>query len=327
MGSVMPGSLAGLGIAQVERTGFEVADWSPRANTMKVGYCVPVAPQMASYRLRVAIPAPLMGCEYEIGATGNPTFFYKHTEADQELARSCGPYVFDVVNNHFDGKLGAHYRAMCDGAAAITVSSPLMAGTVSRYTRRTATIIDDPYENDEQEARCAGQEVLWFGHSANISSLFDIVPKILPCPIVLTVCTNYKHPATVPWTPETERRSLDRCALVLATGNNPGASGNRIAKALRAGRFVVTPGGVPAWDAYKDYIWIGDVRKGIEWAFKNRSEVAQKVKAGQAYVREASDPRRIARQWTEVFASILPPVISVKKAGSRLTLPTATAMR
>jgi len=292
---------------------------------MKVGYCVPVAPHMASYRLRVAIPAPLLGCEYEIGATGKPTFFYKHTEADLDLARSSGPYVFDVVNDHFAGKLGPHYKAMCETAAAITVSSPLMAERVKWHTMRDAVVIDDPYENDELEPRCEGQEVLWFGHSANISSLFDIVPKIIHTPIVLTVCTNYKHPSTLQWTPETERRSLDRCALVLATGNNAGASANRIVKSLRAGRFVVTPGGVPAWDAFKDYIYVGDVRKGIEWAFKNRSEVAQKVKAGQEYVKVANAPRTIARQWMEVFASISPPVTSGKKAGSRSTWRTGTA--
>ncbi len=38
---------------------------------MKVGYCVPHAPHMASYRLRVALPARHLDCDYEIGCTGD----------------------------------------------------------------------------------------------------------------------------------------------------------------------------------------------------------------------------------------------------------------
>jgi hypothetical protein len=271
---------------------------------MKVGYCVPITPQMASYRLRVAIPAPLMGCEYEIGTIGNPSFFYKHFEGDCDLARDCGPFVFDVVNDHFGGKHDAHYRWMTEHATAITVSSQAMADTVKRWTGREAVVIDDPYENGEREVECCGQEVLWFGHAANIRSLLDQVDKIESLPVVLTVCTNYDHPQMLKWSPDTERRSLDRAAVVLVTGNNYGASANRIVKALRAGRFVVTPGGVPAWDELKDYIWIGDVRSGIEWAFNNREEACAKILAGREYTRVRNDPRRIAAQWMAVFDSI-----------------------
>jgi hypothetical protein len=156
---------------------------------------------------------------------------------------------------------------------------------------------------------------LWFGHAANIPSLFAAVDKIADMPIVLTICTNYKHGAALEWSPETERRSLDRCAVVLVTGNNPGASANRIVKALRAGRFVVTPGGVPAWDVYRDFIWIGDVRKGIEWAFANREEACERIKMGQEYSKVASNPDSIARQWMDVFGSISAPATSAKKDG------------
>ena len=45
---------------------------------MKVGYCVPILPDLASYRLRVAIPSKHLGCEYSIGTTGKPTFYIKN---------------------------------------------------------------------------------------------------------------------------------------------------------------------------------------------------------------------------------------------------------
>ena len=271
---------------------------------MKVGYCVPVTPHMASYRLRVAIPAPLLGCEYEIGTYGNPSFFYKHFEGDVELAQHAGAFVYDVVNDHFAGKLGDHYRAMCGAASRITTASQTMAETVSRWTGREATVIDDPYENEEWLPQCQDNEVLWLGHSANIESLFSIVGKLADLRILLTVCTNYKHPSALEWSPEVERRSLSRAAVVLITGNNPGASANRIVKALRAGRFVVTPGGAPAWDEWKPYIWMGDVREGIEWAFNNREQACQKIAAGQDHLRARNSPEVIARMWMEVFGSI-----------------------
>ena len=283
---------------------------------MKVGYCVPVTPSMASYRFRVAIPAPLLGCEYEIGTIGSPSFFYKHFEGDVDLARDCGPFVFDVVNDHFGGTHDAHYRWMTKHAAVVTVSSREMAEIVKRWTGRDAVVIDDPYENEEWLPQCEGREVLWLGHAANIQSLFDVVGGIASLPVVLTVCTNHVHDSVLRWSPDTERRSLARCAVMLVTGNNRGASANRIVKALRAGRFVVTPGGVPAWDEWKDHIWIGDVREGIEWAFNNREEACQKVASGQNRLKEKNSPHKIAAQWMEVFASISPPDTSGKRAGS-----------
>jgi hypothetical protein len=280
---------------------------------------------MASYRLRVALPAPLLGCEYEIGCLGSPTFFYKHYEGDVDLAKSCGPFVYDVVNDHFDGKLGDHYRVMCGAASRITVASETMAETVKRWTGRDATIIDDPYENEEWAPQCQGQEVLWLGHTANIASLFDTAEEIADMPIVLTVLTNYQHPSTLAWSPETERRSLARCALMLVTGNNPGASANRIVKALRAGRFVVTPGGAPAWDEFKPYIWIGNVREGIKWALANREQACSMVTKGQEFVRAAFAPATIAARWMAVFDSILPQATSGKKDGSASISSTTTA--
>jgi hypothetical protein len=92
--------------------------------------------------------------------------------------------------------------------------------------------------------------------------------------------------------------------VVLMVGNNPGASSNRVVKALRAGRFVVTPGGVDSWDAFRDYIWIGDVREGIDYALNNREEVCNKIEAAQAMIRDKFSPQTIGRQWADLFSSI-----------------------
>lgn len=278
---------------------------------MKIGYCVTAAPSLASYRLRVAIPALHLGCAYEIGNFGDVTFFYKHNEGDVELAQSCGPFVYDVVNDHFANRNGGHYREMIRLATAVTCSSDWMRSRILDVTGKAATVIDDPYENDEQTpAMPAGDEVLWFGHRANIPSLVPYVgiDKLI-------VCSNI--PDVIWWTPDSERRALERCGVVLLTSNNPGASTNRVVKALRAGRFVVTPGGVPSWDEFAPFLWIGDPAEGVRWAREHREAACQKIADGQAYLRARNSPEQIAAQWMEVFASILPPGISASRAGYR----------
>jgi hypothetical protein len=58
-------------------------------------------------------------------------------------------------------------------------------------------------------------------------------------------------------------------------------------KALRAGRFVVAPQDCPAsWKELSDFIWIGDVEEGIQWAFANREEACRKIATSQSYIQD-----------------------------------------
>ncbi len=279
---------------------------------MRVGYCVPILPQLASFRLRVSIPARHLGCAYTIGGVGNPTFFFK--SGDPAYAKTLkGAIVYDVVNDHFADGDSTAYSDMCGLATKITVASDHMAAIVKMHTGRESTVIDDPYENAEDRPTVAGNNVCWFGHSANIRSLFAVIDKV-GSPV--TVCSNYQHPAVVHWTPESERKCLYECAVALVTGNNPGASSNRIVKAIRAGRFVVSPGGVESWEQFSPYIWIGDVGEGVAWALNNREEACNKIAAGQEAIRKRFSPQSIGQQWAALFASTLAQGTSSTKAGS-----------
>jgi hypothetical protein len=278
---------------------------------MKVGYVVPVIPSLASYRLRVAIPAPHIGYPYVLSGRGDVSFFFKNGNVN--LARLCPePIVFDVVNDHFTGPNAAVYQVMCDLAHQITTASEAMAERVLEMTGRGAVVIPDPYETDEQPVRCEGDGVAWFGHAANGHSLAPYIGTHS-----LVICSNI--PGTVPWTPENQSRVLKNAAVVLLTGSNPGASANRFVTALRAGRFVVSTGGVPAWSELSEFGWIGNVQKGIEWALNNREEACQRVTAGQAWIRQRFSPKAIGQQWGQLFGSILERETSERKAGSEST--------
>jgi hypothetical protein len=192
-----------------------------------------------------------------------------------------------------------------------------MRDAIERYTGRAAVVIDDPYETAEGLPACVGHKVLWFGHSANLGSLrpyYDAMEVGEP-----SILSN--APGANQWTLSSERFFLDDSAVVLITGNNPGASSNRIVKCLRAGRFVVTPDPLHAesWRQFAPYIWIGDVREGITWAFHNREDVCNKIRAGQDYVRDRFSPETIGQQWKALFDSISEPVTSTSRAGSAST--------
>jgi hypothetical protein len=267
---------------------------------VKVGYCVPILPELASYRLRVAIPAQHLECEYVIGTTGKPTFFFK--QGNVRLAESLsGGVVYDVVNDHFKGKHAADYHGMCSVADRITVASDAMAETVFQHTGREATVIDDPYETEEKDAEVIGNGVLWFGHAANLHSL---LPHLESIRAPLIVCSNFAK-AHVQWSLANEAKCLQGAAMVLMTGGNPGASANRVVKAIRAGRFVVAPKDcAESWRDFAPYIWIGDVAEGIQWALHNREEACQKITQGQKYTQARFHPKKIAGQWMDVFVSI-----------------------
>ena len=267
---------------------------------MRVGYCVPIAPQLASYRLRVDIPAQHLGCEYAIGTTGKPTFFFK--QGNTALAEALtGGIVYDVVNDHFEGKYAREYHGMCDIADVITVASEVMGEVVKRATGRDSIVIDDPYENHEEAPACVGNGLLWFGHAANLHSLLAHLPATHEH---LVVCTNHPQ-ADVQWSRSAEDQCLKGAAVVLMTGSSPGASANRVVKAIRAGRFVVAPDDcAESWRELAPYIWVGDVQEGIRWALNNREDVCKKILAGQGYIRERFKPQLIGSLWAEVFASI-----------------------
>ena len=269
-----------------------------------IGYCVSVNPRLASFRLRVLIPSKYVG-PHIIGGIGNPTFFYKHGNPD--LAKRLKvPIVYDVVNGHFDDP---DYQKMCKLATVITCSSQPMKRDIHYWTGRDAVVIPDPYENAESEPAVVGDRVVWFGHTANIESA-------RPYADLVTICSGHE------WSLEKEAASLASAGVVLLTGNNYGASENRPVKAIRAGRFVVAPKDCPkSWRELRDFMWIGDVREGISWAFANREEACRKVQLGQEYVRTRFSPQSIGSQWADVFASTSAAATSMKQAGSASISP------
>lgn len=160
---------------------------------------------------------------------------------------------------------------------------PSMPHASPRGTK-SVVVIPDPYESDEQKADM-GNGLLWYGHESNIKTILpymDLNPKIL---------------SGEEWSRKKQLAMLNDCAIVLIpTDFRRGKSANRMIEAIRNGRFVVA-GELPAHDEFKDLMWVGDIREGVEWALSNKKEVIERIKAAQDYVRDRYSPETIGKQW------------------------------
>jgi glycosyltransferase involved in cell wall biosynthesis len=103
--------------------------------------------------------------------------------------------------------------------------------------------------------------------------------------------------------------ALSACDLVLLPSDpadplKAGASANRIAEALNAGRFPVASH-LPSYRAFAEAAWLGeDLVQGIEWALANPGEVLARIRRGQALVADRFAAARIGSRWRELFEGL-----------------------
>ena len=83
---------------------------------------------------------------------------------------------------------------------------------------------------------------------------------------------------------------------------------NRPIDAIRQGRFVICNGGCPSYEKLKNYLYIGDITKGIQWAVENPIEVVRRIKKGQAKIKSELDgytPGVIGERWRKIYHQVL----------------------
>ena len=248
-----------------------------------------ISPDVASSRLRAEIPQRELE---KLGVKrGRDILVYGKHVVSIPIAMRFGKRVYDICDNHFHTMHEAYYRDHAALANLITVNSEEMAKIVLYETGRVATVIPDPYESDEQPAGY-GKGVLWFGHESNLKT---IEPYKHCIDVVLT------HPE---WTREKQLEALKDCAIVvIPTDDRKAKSANRLIEAVRNGRFVVACE-LPAHDEFRDFMWIGDIFEGLEWAKAHPEECINKTTLCQSYIRDKFSPERIGKMWLETLKGI-----------------------
>ena len=270
-----------------------------------IGYIGDLYSGHAGFRYRVDAPMRLHGLDYVLGTAGDVTLMFRaiskyHFEKLKELKFKS---IYDITDFHLDRdhEIGVIQRSIIMHATIISVASKKLQEKLYKDYRLNSEVIEDCYTNEEWLPSIPNDNIVWFGHPSNTSSLrpYLRLDKLIVC------SKNIETSKLVQYSEKTELQLLKDNGLVLLTSSNPMTNGNRIIRALRAGKFIITPNfNVEAWNEFKDFIWQGDVSEGIKWALANRDEALWKVKLGQDYIREKFSPVTISNMWRELFIRV-----------------------
>lgn len=267
-------------------------------HTPLVGYIGDLCSELASFRYRVDIPSHYMNLPFIYGHKGDITFIFRQMINPSWIKKIKGNnhLIYDISNNHFENQYKEVNFELCNIATTITCCSEKIAEKIKYHTNRNPIVVEEPHETPEFEPEVHEKNILWFGHISNYQSLKPYLD--LPN---LNICSKGITNA-ITWSVKNEIEALRNCGIVLLTSNNQYASKSRVIKALRAGRFVITPNkDVDSWDIFKNFIWQGDVKEGINWAINNPEETKRKISAGQDFIRNKYSPETLGLQWREVF--------------------------
>ncbi len=239
--------------------------------------------------------------------------------------------VIDFCDYPFRRKLATQnfYTEVLKICDAVVVNSERMAEMIAPHANQQPAVIEDAILGVMRKPEFApGKrlELLWFGYPINLPYLearFEDLRRFAQhrrCR--LTVVTQGEvvgekwaqevqarfgfEAQFVSWSLEALRIALRKCDLVLIPSDpsdtlKAGASANRIAEVLHAGRFpVASP--LQSYLQFAEAAWLGqDLFEGVGWALANRGDVLARIRRGQALLAERFAADRVGRQWCELF--------------------------
>jgi len=271
----------------------------------RVNFVTKGGPHLASYRLRILIPArqlARLGCVVSIGEydpSADIHVFSKHWDTDDvEAAIKSKCSIYDICDYHGDREeVHNHYCDMIWASDAVFVASPILA---SFYGLEDYAHITDPYEFETREPRFHPDNVnlLWYGHQSNLPTLSNLE---LDREYMLEIVTNAKHPAITPWSHGAMRKAFEKAAITIIPTDDSKSwkSPNRMVESINAGVFVVA-NDMPAYRGYEMYL--GDIQRGIEWARHNPSQVMKKLKSAQKIVQKKHSPTAVGEKWYDCIS-------------------------
>lgn len=283
--------------------------------------------EMASYRLRVQQIAPLLGYQEELcinNASAETLIFSKPAAEEVAIASAKkaagGTVIVDFCDDHFDRL--PHYRQMAELADWLVCPTEVMRLRLCDLFPpgdvEPVTVIPDAYEYPEVEPHCSGANLLWFGHSSNLVTLFRVIRLLDDYPLMIVS----NAPMAMPWNYNEMQRQFRKADIVVLPATASYKSANRAVESVRQGCFVVAE----EHPALKDFpgIWVGNIKEGIEWASQNPLQSNAWIKRAQNHVRERYSPRTLADAWKKVLdraksASTSAAVASAGLSGSALT--------
>tara|TARA_R110000737_G_scaffold349503_1_gene385855 strand:- start:266 stop:1312 length:1047 start_codon:yes stop_codon:yes gene_type:complete len=228
--------------------------------------------------------------------------------------------VYDVCDDHFNNpKLGSHYHWMCRNADLVIASTDKMKEIIKKNTGIDSIVINDPYEYPEVKPRHNWEQndptrVLWYGHPSNFKHLYrvwdDIIGyqlMVITSDIELADKASGKAFPIIPWNHENMMDGFKQAHIVVLptgeNGHNSHKGANRILEAIRQGVFVVAEPH-PEYNKFKEWMYIGDIRKGLEWTRSNKGSIKERIEKAQKFVSDNYHPQTIGMMWKNALNSI-----------------------
>lgn len=296
---------------------------------MKVCFVHQGGPTFASYRYRCEIPQKALEAKGHSVCINNGeadiVVFSKPMLNDYEIAEDVkkqgAKVVFDIVDDHLNHPIyGPVYNKFIDLADLLISPTQNMAERVYRVSGRLPEIVPDPYEEELQTPHADGEKLLWFGHRINLKDLSPWKPFLngitvltgpnIHEPIEIKQGKNLAQTQTLKpdearhyleWSKDAQTRELGLHNIVILP-TRKGAeykTPNRLLNAVRGGCFVVASQH-PAYDEFRKFVWVGNIKTGVDWAKAFHAELNDRVKEAQAYVEKYS-PAAVAERWEEVL--------------------------
>ena len=239
-------------------------------------------------------------------------------------------FIFDICDDKWNRHPEVWNRA-CDEASLITTTCELLQKRIKERTGKDSHIIGDPTERKREQPKFNPQKIIklvyyggrksfslvdWENNINQIKSVekkFDnqykfeihaIANKPEKAAKRLGVYRESKILNMHDWTYERQGdlvRSGDIVILPMPTSHHllKVKSPNRVIDGLQQGRFVIANPGVDSYEKLSDYIFLGTIKKGLEYALRNKEEVIDKIKKGQEYIDKNHSPEMIAKKWIE----------------------------
>ncbi len=273
---------------------------------MKISFCHYGGTKMASYRYRVAIPAKELGADIN-NPRADVMICCKPNEQDIPYtmkARADGrTVIMDYCDMHFENPV---YKELLQLAHCVTVATQWMADYIRDEYGILCAVVPDPYEYEEAEPHWGEGHIMWFGHALNFYSLQRTLPLINE-PVL--VVSNFE--GAIPWSIENALATMATSAIVVMPATAPYKSPNRTIEAIRRGCFVVAEPH-PSIEGFPG-IWIGNMRKGIEWARENPLMAQQRTRLAQDFIKKQYSPTIQACAWRTAIQRALSCSISERE--------------
>jgi len=266
---------------------------------------------LASYRYRAQIP-----CEQVAKINGYKTamndgeadivVFSKPNADELPIARQAkadgAKIVVDFADDHF--QRDDTYHQFAEIADGIVCASDIMRGRIYDYVKRDSVSIPDPYEYEEVAPHADGDNYLWYGHVGNFPELISVM-GVLGERKLRVVSGPQQIPNVIRWSKESMVKAFQVSNIVIlpTRGAADFKSANRLINAIRSGCFAVCMAH-PSYKEFKDFVWVGNFPTGLKWTEHFRSELNERVSAGQAYVRKKYSPEAIGALWANYLESV-----------------------